>query len=100
MSACGCCVDFAVVYDEVIVIFMVNCCDNYGESPSLFLLSYSLIISTLLAVNYLIDFLLALFRRFACELLIFCIFIEDVYAPLCHNCFVFAMNVDWCHHFH
>ena len=33
VSACGYWVDFAAFYDEVIVIFMVNCCDNYGEFP-------------------------------------------------------------------
>ena len=102
MSTCDYCVDFAVIYDEVIVIFMVNCCDNYGESSSLFLLSCSvIIISTLLAVNHLIDFLLVLFRRFACEVLMLCIFLEDVSGPQqCHHCFVFALNMDWCYHSH
>ena len=85
VSACGYWVDFAAFYDEVIVISMVNCCDNYGEFLYLFLLSHSLIISTLLAVNYLR--FSAFFVQTVCLwLLIFCIFIEDVSGPPCHHC--------------
>ena len=74
------CVDFAIVSDEIVVIFMLNSCSCWCY----YKLFCNIICSELVPARS--SYLRSLLKMYL--------------PPMSHNCFVFALIIDWCHHFH